>query len=108
VQTKSDVRLIYVTTPTEEVAREISFKLLEERLVACVNIIPGMKSIYRWQGNIEFGDECVLIIKTIERNTQAILEMLAQLHPYEVPCGLVINIESGLGPFRNWLAEESK
>ena len=100
-------RLVYVTASSMEEARKIGRALVEERLVACVNLIDGMKSIYRWQGALEEGDEVVLIAKTTAGRVSAIVERVKALHSYTVPCVVAMPIEGGNPDFMQWIADES-
>ncbi|HRO67323.1 MAG TPA: divalent-cation tolerance protein CutA [Pseudobdellovibrionaceae bacterium] len=99
----SDVLMVYVTTPTKEVADRISETLLQENLVACTNLIPGMESRYRWRGKIEISQEFVLFLKTDRRHFDRIRERVATLHPYEVPCIVAWPLTHGHRPYLQWL-----
>ena len=81
--------VVYTTLPSESDARKIGQELVEEKLAACVNIFPGMVSVYRWQGNIETGNETVLLVKTRKDLSKQVLEALAARHPYSVPALVV-------------------
>ncbi len=98
------IRLIYSTPPSVEVAREIGRQLVDEDFARCVNILPNMHSIYRWDGKIASDDEAVLIIKTTHEKVELALARLAELHPYDCPCGIVLPIETGLPAYLAWLA----
>lgn len=101
-------RVLYVTTPNIEEARSIGRQLVEQRLVACANILPQIESIFRWNDSIQTESECVLIMKThidrIEEATRAIVE----LHSYDVPCVVSLPIESGSEPYLKWLNIETR
>ena len=95
--------MIVSTAPDEATARQLARGLLEARVAACVNLVPGVRSMYRWQGAIEEADEWVLLIKT-ERDLAAQAQaLLAQLHPYEVPESIVVAIESGSQAYLDWI-----
>lgn len=101
-------RLLYVTTPTREEARSLANELLSRRLIACANLLPQMESIYRWKGNIESANECVLLLKTDAALVADVTQAIESLHSYEVPCVLELPIESGSLPYLNWIHSETK
>ncbi|MDD1763385.1 MAG: divalent-cation tolerance protein CutA, partial [Methanobacteriaceae archaeon] len=82
--------LIYITTSGEEESKKIAKKLLEERIVACANIIPSMKSFYWWEGEIEEDTESILILKTRSDNLDTIIRRVKDIHSYDIPCILEI------------------
>ena len=99
----SDLRLVYITAGSAEEAATIGRALVEERLAACVNILPGMRSIYRWQGAIESADEAVLIAKTRSALVTALVARVRQLHSYDVPCAVVYDMTDGLPAYLDWI-----
>lgn len=101
----SNLRFIYITTSSKEEARSIGLELIENRLAACVNILNGMESIYRWQGNIEHSKECVLIAKTSYSKVKALTNRVLELHSYDCPCIISLNIteEEGNKEYLDWL-----
>ncbi|MCC6213563.1 MAG: divalent-cation tolerance protein CutA [Polyangiaceae bacterium] len=101
------LRIVYVTHESEEQALALGRQLVEERLAACVNVLPGMRSCYRWEGAIEEGREAVLLVKTREDLADAVVRRVAELHGYSVPCALVLPIEGGHAPYLEWLARET-
>jgi periplasmic divalent cation tolerance protein len=78
-------RIVYTTFPDEETARMIAHALVEERLAACVNLIPGMRSVYRWEGRVEEAGEIVGIVKTRSGLIPRVEERITALHPYDTP-----------------------
>lgn len=80
-------------------------ELIEQRLAACVNVIPQIQSIYRWQGRIENDAEQLLLIKTVEERVDALQAALMARHPYEVPEFVVIRMDDVRGPWREWLID---
>ncbi len=80
-------------------------QLVDERLAACVNIIPQLRSIYRWQGKVEDDAEQLLLIKTTAERLDALREALFKRHPYEVPEFVVLPIDRIEGPYRDWLVD---
>jgi periplasmic divalent cation tolerance protein len=99
----SQVRLLYVTCPDEKVARKISQVLLEEGLIACANILPGMESIYWWEGQITTSKEAVVILKTVAERVARVTARVESLHPYDTPCILSLPVEKGSEPYLRWL-----
>lgn len=102
------VRLVLTTCPDEATARRIARALVEERLIACGNVVPGLTSIYRWRGVIEEAGECLLLMKAPLEKLAALAERFGALHPYEVPELLVLEIESGAGSYLGWVLEETR
>ena len=94
------------TCGTREDAMRIARRLVEVRLAACVNIVPNVTSIYRWQGAIEESAEWLLIIKTAAGLLENLKEELARIHPYEVPELVAVTIVDGAASYLNWLTGE--
>ena len=92
------------TFPDRETARKISEQLVEKKLAACANILPGVESIYRWKGKIENGNETLVLFKLSEDRQSAFQEKLRSLHPYEVPEIICIKIDTGLPDYLRWVA----
>lgn len=86
-------------------ARPLAQSLVESRLAACVNIVPGLTSVYRWQGAVETDGEQLLVIKTTEERISDLRDALFRQHPYDVPEFVVLPIEKIEGPYRAWLLE---
>jgi len=107
---KPPVRLlwVYMTAPAGPAAGRLAAALVEERLAACVNLLPGARSIYRWRGRVERARETVLIAKTRADRFAALCARVRALHPYEVPCVVAVRIERGNPAFLAWVAAESK
>jgi periplasmic divalent cation tolerance protein len=87
-------------------AERIARALVEERLAACVNVVPGVVSVYRWKGAVEREGELLLVIKTMADRVEALKARLLELHPYELPEVVVIPIGGGHGAYLAWLAEQ--
>lgn len=102
------VRLVLTTVPDAETATEIARALVEERLAACVNVVPGLTSIYRWEGEIQEDTEFLLLIKTTEEAIDALQKRLEELHPYSVPEVLAFQVNSGLERYLSWVEKSVK
>lgn len=90
----NEILLIYATTPTEKIATDIAEKLLQSNLIACANIFPSIKSIYKWEGKINNDTEIVVILKTRKNKFITIKEEIEKIHPYQVPCIAAIDAET--------------
>jgi periplasmic divalent cation tolerance protein len=95
--------LIYVTAPDAAAALALGRVLVEARLAACVNCLPGMRSIYRWQGAVEEAKEAVLLLKTVRSRQAAVLAAVTSAHPAQCPCILVLPIRGGFPPYLDWI-----
>lgn len=103
---KSDSMCIFLSTfPDEETARRIASTLVEERLVACANLLPGATSIYRWEGNVESAKEVVAIFKVAESAAAAAMARIKELHPYEVPEIIQIAVKDAHPAYLAWVNE---
>jgi len=96
-------RITYITTPVE-VAEQIAAALVEEDLARCVNIIEQVRSIYKWEGHVERATEALLIVKAPAESTEALIEKIREIHPYEVPEILCTDIADGNPDYLDWLA----
>jgi periplasmic divalent cation tolerance protein len=101
------VAAIYTTIDDIKTARRIAQILTEEQLVACVNIIPNIESVYRWKGKIENSNEIVLIAKTIDQNVKKTIQRIKQLHKYDVPDIIVLPIIDGLKDYLDYISKET-
>ena len=97
-------RLVYVTTPSIEDARKLAQGILDQRLAACVNLIPCVESHYWWQGKIESGAEVLLILKTQKSKLAALEKLVLTKHPYDTPEFLVLPLSAGSKKYLDWLA----
>lgn len=96
--------VVLVSAPTADAAADLARALVEEGLAACGQVIPGMRSIYRWAGEIQDEPEALLVLKTERRMLPALKERLPALHPYQVPELLAVPVEDGHPPYLAWLA----
>ena len=104
----SDQFVIVLTTlPVEGDAEKLASQLVEERLAACVNILPAMRSVYRWKDAIEKADERQLVIKTTRARVTELEARLRTLHPYDVPEFVVLPVDSGSADYLSWLSDST-
>lgn len=101
----TDKRLVLSNAGSQEEAQRIAHALVERQLAACVNIVPGVESVYRWKGNIESAPEWLLLIKTTAAAFPRLREALQELHSYEVPECVALAIEDGSPAYLEWLGE---
>jgi periplasmic divalent cation tolerance protein len=101
-------RVVLVTAPNVETAREIARAWVEQHLAACVNIVPGITSIYRWQGRVEESSEVLLVAKTSADRIGGMEASLGALHPYEVPEFVVLDAAHVAPGYAAWLAGETR
>lgn len=102
----SDVRVALSTAPDADAAAQIARTLVEERLAACANLVPGVRSIYRWQDRVADEAEVLLVFKTRADRVDALAERLRALHPYELPELVVLPITGGLASYLDWVRAE--
>jgi periplasmic divalent cation tolerance protein len=100
--------VVLVTCPTAERAAEIARVLVEERLAACGNVVPGLRSIYRWEGKVQDDAEALLVLKTTRERFEALRDRVLALHPYQVPEVVALPIEAGSAPYLAWIAAETR
>ncbi len=105
--TPTDALVVLVTTPTPERAAEIARAVVDERLAACGNVVPGLRSIYRWEGKIQDEPEALLVLKTTRTRFEALRERVLALHPYQVPEVIALSVEGGSAPYLAWIAGET-
>ena len=103
----STVSIVLTTLGADADAAAIARTLIDERLAACVNILPPMTSVYRWQGKVEQEREQQMVIKTASDRVEALQARLRQLHPYELPEFLVLTA-TGSGAYQAWVGESLK
>lgn len=96
--------IVLTTVGADFDAASLARNLVESRLAACVNIVPRIRSIYRWQDKVEDDAEQLLVIKTMSDRIDALRDALFAVHPYEVPEFVVVTIDRIEGPYRDWLA----
>jgi periplasmic divalent cation tolerance protein len=99
--------LVLTNVPDLECAQLIARTLVEARLAACVNLLPAVQSIYRWQGQIEEVTEITLLIKTTSQQVDSLQKAIVKLHPYDVPEIIATPIVAGYAPYLQWIATET-
>ena len=104
----TDTLLILTTAGSDSEAKRIATELVERKLAACVNVVPRIQSIYRWQDKVETAEEFLLIIKTVKARLEAVQSAIRELHSYELPECIAIEIEGGSVEYLNWIADSVK
>ena len=101
----SEVQIVLCTVPDRETANTISNALVAEQLAACVNIIPGITSVYRWKGVVEKDDELLLLIKAAVSSWPRLEQRIQALHPYELPEIIAVPIQTGQKDYIQWIID---
>jgi len=99
------VSVCYITVPNAEEADKLAGKLVESKLAACVNVIPGVQSVYTWQGKVEKDNELLLMVKTRTDLTDKLSIFVKEHHPYDVPEVICTGITAGLPEYLDWVKE---
>lgn len=106
-QKDAPVGVVLVTCPDAETGARIARALLEERLIACANLLPQVRSLYRWEGKVEDDPEVLLVLKTGGARVEALTERVCALHPYDVPEVIQLPVTAGHAPYLQWVLEET-
>jgi periplasmic divalent cation tolerance protein len=101
----TDKRIVLSTAGSEEEARKIARHLVDHQLAACVNIIPQVQSIYRWQGKVEESREWLLLIKTTTAKFTQVREAIDELHSYDLPECIALSIDDGSAAYLDWIEQ---
>ena len=96
-----------MTAPDAETAERIARVLVEERAAACANIVPGVVSVYRWEGEVQRDDEVLVVMKTTEDAFEVLRARAVELHPYDVPEVLALPVQAGHAPYLDWVRGET-
>ena len=103
-----EVSVVYITVPSKDVGRNIASELLNARLVACVNMIPAVESMYRWEGEVQTDEELLLMAKTRSALVNDIAKRVTDLHPYDLPEVIAAPIAGGLQGYLDWVVSSTK
>ena len=102
----TQVVTVLTTAPDAQVAEELGRALVSERLAACANVIPGVSSIYWWEGEVHREGEALVLLKTTASRVEALEARVVELHPYDVPEVLALPVSSGHQPYLEWVVAE--
>ena len=100
--------MIYITTPSPQEALRIGRAVVADRLAACANVLPGVTSVFRWQGEVQEEGETALILKTRSDLVERLTTRVKELHSYDCPCVVALPIAGGNPDFLQWIAEETR
>ncbi|MDN5780644.1 MAG: divalent-cation tolerance protein CutA [Luteimonas sp.] len=98
--------IAFCTCPDPATASRIADALVGERLAACVSVLPGVQSVYRWRGEVERADEVQLLIKTVATRMPALVQRIVALHPYELPEVVAVEAAAGLPAYLEWISAQ--
>jgi periplasmic divalent cation tolerance protein len=104
-QMNPDVLIVLCTCPDAPVAERIATALVGERLAACINVLPGVTSVYRWEGEVQRDSEVLLLIKTTRARFPVLTERVHALHPYELPEIIALPVAGGLPDYLDWVIQ---
>ena len=103
----TNARIILTTAGSKEEAGRIAHALVERRLAACVNIVPQIESVYRWQGKVETAEEWLLLVKTQAELFEQVRDALRELHSYELPECVMLEVSAGSQEYLHWIGENT-
>ena len=101
------VVVVLVTCPSRAVARRMAVRLIERRLAACVNLVPAVESVFRWQGKTERCREALLVVKTTAARFVSLKRAILALHPYQVPEIIALPVTAGHAPYLDWVSSSA-
>ncbi|MGD8615443.1 MAG: divalent-cation tolerance protein CutA [Gammaproteobacteria bacterium] len=102
------ILIIFCTAPDSDTGRRIAEELVEYRLAACVNLLPGIESVYRWQGEVQRDSEVLLLIKARASDYAEVEAAIMALHPYELPEIVAVPLSGGLPAYLDWVAKHDE
>lgn len=100
--------VVYTVTASEREAEHLATLALEARLCACANLVPGMRSLYRWEGKLERTEECILLLKTEARHYDALETLIRENHSYQTPAIFMLSVDRVWPGYETWLKNELK
>lgn len=103
----TDVRVLLCTVPGIEVGKTLAHGLVERHLCACVNLVPGLTSVYRWEGKVAEDEEVLMVIKTRAEHVEAVSGYIDAHHPYTVPEVIALDVTGGHVPYLDWVKAET-
>jgi periplasmic divalent cation tolerance protein len=103
-----EIVIVFCTVPDAEVGRRIAAQLVEYRLAACVNLLPGIESVYRWEGEVQSDSEVLLLIKARASDYPEMEAAILALHPYELPEIIAVPLSGGLPAYLDWVAKHDE
>lgn len=101
----ADLCVVLTTAPEQETAERIGWTLVEERCAACANVLPGVKSIYHWEGEVRSDAEVLMILKSTRSSLERLKARLVELHPYDVPEVIALEVVDAHQPYSSWIAD---
>ncbi len=101
----TSVSMVFMTAPDQETAKRLTASVVNEELAACGNIMPAIRSVYRWKGEVHDDEESLVVFKTITAGAERLRERLVELHPYECPEVLVVNADGGHVDYLKWVEQ---
>lgn len=104
----TDILVVLCTFANQQDALRVGSAVVEARLAACVNVLPGIRSIYRWKGEVQHADEVLVLIKTTQNGFPALRDRLRELHSYDTPEIIALPVVDGLANYLGWVREGSK
>ncbi len=105
---QNGVVVILVTAPDGAQARQLGRRLVEEKLVACVNVMAGVHSIYHWEDALEEADESLMVLKARREDVEVVTKRVQELHPYDVPEVIALDIVAGNAAYTDWIRSETE
>jgi periplasmic divalent cation tolerance protein len=106
--TEGEPRVVLITAPDADTGAALARALVDERLAACVNLVPGIRSIYRWEGRVEEASEVLMVVKTEAARCGALAARVSALHPYDVPEVVELPVAGGSAAYLDWVRAESR
>lgn len=104
---EADVAVVLCTVPDGDAGKVLARALLEERLIACANLVAGVTSLYRWRGAVQEEGECLVVMKTRQALVQRLVARIPALHPYDLPEVLALRVSDGLPAYCRWVLDET-